>query len=211
MGAEKLQEHTSKLFTLQDAWTGGHYEVAIELGDWSDDRAATALEQLWKASAVDGCYLLSGVEAENQTRVSTHNHLEDLLYGVATLPNGTKAPCGSYLCRFQDGSDWLGLYLPLSFIARGYPVGGYPFEDWQGYADWQRDIDKWLIDVAKHVFKKVEFQFALIGFELDFGHMSAKKITQAGIPKERFQGFLWPAENGLKFYPANSPVFNLEE
>jgi hypothetical protein len=43
-------------FTDADNWTGGFYELAIELGERSDVRIGRALDTLWRADGIDGCY-----------------------------------------------------------------------------------------------------------------------------------------------------------
>jgi hypothetical protein len=37
-----------RLFTADDAWSGGFYELALELGPRSDDRLRAALVALWR-------------------------------------------------------------------------------------------------------------------------------------------------------------------
>jgi hypothetical protein len=56
----------SELFTTQDVWTGGFYELVLELPDQSESVMKKALPQLWACSYLEGCFLRSDVEPANQ-------------------------------------------------------------------------------------------------------------------------------------------------
>ena len=43
-------------FTDAENWSGGFYELALEIGDRDDERLQRALTALWRAAAVTGCY-----------------------------------------------------------------------------------------------------------------------------------------------------------
>jgi hypothetical protein len=57
-----------KLFTADEAWNGGFYELALEVGARSDDRLRAALKALWSHPDLDGCYLDRGREPSDQPR-----------------------------------------------------------------------------------------------------------------------------------------------
>jgi hypothetical protein len=199
---EPLDDSKTGLFTVPGAWSGGHYEIATELGGRSDVRAALALDRLWSYRALQGCYLIKDREPTTQEPVNLHEHLEDHWYGIATLPNGQRVPCGSSLCRFDNASDWMLFYLPLASLGNVYPVGGYPFAEDSDKAEWRSELDNWLIGIAKHVFQDFPFHLALVGFEVEFASISSERIHITGIPKERFDGWLWRADSQLDWYPA---------
>ena len=199
---EPLDNSQTDLFTVPNAWSGGHYEIAVELGVRSDDRAAVALGRLWSYPALQGCYLTKDTELTTQQPVSPHGHLEDYLYGIATLPNGQRVPCGSSLCRFENESDWMLFYLPLASLEKIYPVGGYPFAEDNNKVEWRSELDDWLTRIARHVFQTSLFQLALVGFEVEIADISSERICATGIPKERSEGFLWRIDSQLRYYPA---------
>src|SRR5262249_40521689 len=150
-------DRTTDQFITPVSWTGGHYELVIDLGKRSDIRAANALHELWSHPLLDGCFLSKVLPPSNQERVNPQEHLEDRLYGVATLPNKMKSPCGSILLRFDDGSDWLGVFLPLESLSRAYSIGSFPFTEKGGYFQWQQEIDDWFRGIASRVFDVVSF------------------------------------------------------
>src|SRR5690242_10116496 len=61
---------THPLFTDHDAWCGGYYELALELGPRSDVGLRTALKALWGHRDLDGCFLDRNREPGDQDRVS---------------------------------------------------------------------------------------------------------------------------------------------
>ena len=56
------------MFTHEDTWKGGSYELAIELGERDDDRLGAALKALWQHPSLEGCYLQMEAEPEDQAR-----------------------------------------------------------------------------------------------------------------------------------------------
>jgi len=53
----RLSLMDEQLFRADDAWFGGFYELAIEVGPRSDDRLGAALSTLWKYPNLRGCFL----------------------------------------------------------------------------------------------------------------------------------------------------------
>jgi hypothetical protein len=192
-----------ELFTSADAWNGGHYELAMDLGPHSDARTIEALRRLWTYPLLEGCYLHRDQAPKSQSRIIPSQHFDEKLYGIATLEN-TKVPCGSFLCRFEDRSDWLEFYLPLASLERIYPIEGYPFKEGADYHDWQRKLDPWLTGIAKHVFQEIPFLIALIGFEVEITRISSETVLSAGVPKVRSEGILLPKDKALEWYPPTS-------
>ena len=229
-------------FTAEETWRGGHYEIEFELGVPSDERLRRALQRIWSHPSVKGACFSRDQEPQAQVRVNLNEHtLDGLLYGLATLPNGATAACGTYVCRLQgeDGAltrDFLSFYVPMGALAVAYGISG----DWldrarrteqavfntertlrraelaSGQAEsveteksarWRTELDRWLVEIGRSVFESVQFDLALVGWEVDFPRVSAANVKRDGIPAERFEGYLWRDSAGLQWYPpTNLPI-----
>jgi hypothetical protein len=44
-------------FTKPETRSGGYYELAIELGNRSDERLLTAMQAMWQHPSLNGCYI----------------------------------------------------------------------------------------------------------------------------------------------------------
>jgi hypothetical protein len=187
----------SKLFTATDTWNGGFYELAIELGPRSDERLRTALEMIWQYDGLDGCYEDSRAEPSNQPRLMPSLEIRQL--GIATLPNGRQLACGSFTVREDNGTDWIGFYLPMGALASVYDVGAYPFGD-ETSRTWREPLDDWLTQIAGVVFAAVPFSLALVGHEVS-GMAYAEEIRNTGMLAERWVGYLWREGERLVWYP----------
>jgi len=86
---------TERIFTLQDAWTGGSYDLAIEPGPRDDARLSRAVNALWTHPDLVGCYQHMEREPNDQLRVDASS-AETRLHGVARI--GTRAAIASYTC-----------------------------------------------------------------------------------------------------------------
>lgn len=194
------------LFTADDVWFGGLYELALELGPRSDDRLRNALRSLWSHPDLRGCFLDRNKEPDDQSQVSP-DCIEDgtHLQGVARLPNGASVACGSCVIReVDDGSDWLDFYLPMGSLSTAYPVGGFPFiEDSACDAPWRQVMEDWLASIGGWVAESSSFALGLIGFEVS-GHQHAIDLVKGGIPTQRYMAYLWPAGGKVAYYPRNS-------
>jgi hypothetical protein len=190
------------LFTEVDAWCGGFYEVALELGPRSDDRLRSAVVALWQHPDLEGCYLDRNREPGEQERVSPAS-VDDSshLLGVARLPNGLRTACGSCVIHEDDGRDWLDFYIPMGSLANVYPAGGFPAgteADWPG--TWRSEVEDWLAEIGRSVGRTVAFQMGLVGFEVS-GADYAAHVAITGIPAQRFCGYLWPVGNRIEYRP----------
>ena len=188
----------SKLFTAADTWNGGFYELAIELGPRSDERLLAALQAIWRCDGLDGCYKDSTVEPSDQPRLPPD--LEGHLLGTATVPGGQQAACGTFIVREDNGSDWLGFYLPMGALETVYNVGAFPFYDDTFNHVWREPLDTWLVQIAKSVFSVTPFSLALLGHEVS-GETSAEEIRSQDIPEDRWIGYLWQENEHLVWYP----------
>ena len=211
-------------FTAEESWRGGHYEIEMELGVPSDERLRRALQRIWTHPSVKGACFSRDQEPQAQVRVNLNEHtLDGHLYGLATLPNGETAACGTYVCRLQgeDGAlslDFLSFYVPMGALAGAYGISG----DWlktqrpegavlntkfsenaetEKSAQWRTELDRWLVELGRSVFQSVEFDLALVGWEVNFPRVSAQCVKREGIPAERFEGYLWRNRGRLEWYP----------
>lgn len=190
-----------RLFTVEGAWYGGFYELALEIGPRSDERLLAALTALWKFSDLDGCYLDRSREPADQPRspdycLETGSHS----LGVASLPNGARVVCGSCLVREDEGPDWLDFYLPMGSLATAYPVAGFPFgsaADWPG--PWRYEVEDWLARIGMWITQSASFRLGIIGHEVS-GHVYSSEIASNGIPDERYIGYLWPTNESTVYY-----------
>ena len=198
---------TNLIFTQADAWNGGFYELALEVGPTSDTDLRKALEALWKYPSLTGCFLRRDQEPDVQERVDPTQISFDLgarLLGLAHLPNGNTVACGSGLVREENGPDWLDFYLPMGSLSQAYDVGAYPFDEPRKSPDpWQKPIDQWLAEIGSFVFSRAHFQLGLIGMEVS-GEAYADQLRRDGIPKHREIGYLWPSEDKLEYLPKQS-------
>jgi hypothetical protein len=153
---------------LQDPenWTGGCYELEIELGHRDDARLRTALREMWRLAAVEGCLSRHDLRPFS----FTSDALPDggAFCGVVRLPTRHPIVCIGGTVREENGPDWLSLGLPLGALARLDPrVRGFPFPpDDDGSLTWRRDIDDWLAEIAQNLFHAVPFPLGLIGVEV---------------------------------------------
>lgn len=193
-------------FVEKESWLGGWYEIEIELARSSNERLELALRTVWSHQSLDGCYLNRDQEPGLQARVSPpYPATEGHLYEMARLPNGATTVCGTFVCRFEsDGPsasrDLLALYFPLGSLSKAYPIGGYPFSDAKDAAPWRVELDHWLVNIGEFVYQRAAFSLALVGFEVDFPNVSSEVIGRTGIPKVRYDGYLWPGARGLQWY-----------
>jgi hypothetical protein len=152
-----------RILTSDDAWTGGHYELLIDIGAGrpAPDQVAQVAAALWAHPCLDGPYprrdLEPGPRARSQP--STGN-----CYGTATLPDGAAVACGSYLMSSLPGflpdrepqpPDMLGFYLPLGSLSSAWPqIGGYPFQQGQDTRPWQELLEDWLAGIAADTYAR---------------------------------------------------------
>jgi hypothetical protein len=74
------------MFTAQDVWKGGHYELFIEPDVGSSEELCSLLRALWSFPSLDGCYVRRDCEPPTQKRVQPcENGVAAHLYGLANL------------------------------------------------------------------------------------------------------------------------------
>jgi len=188
------------VFTDDEIWTGGFYELALEYPSGTDAHLLNALTELWHAPDIVGCYLKRDVEPEAQPRLEFEASMLSCghVQGVATLPNGTRVACGSCCVRDDDGSDWLVFYFPMSALGHAFPVGGFPFDD-GSHEIWRHLLDSWLADLGRTLFRLAPYRLGLVGFETS-GDLRAADVASSGVPQRRYMGVLAPSNGALEWH-----------
>lgn len=193
-----------RIFTPSDVWTGGFYQLVVDLEERSDDHSRAALEALQSYPRLDGWYLERDKEPHAQPRVqNAGGDLRNHRYGIFTLPNGKNVPCGCFIFHTDYAPDWLEFYIPLTALDKIYSTGAFPFGESQGYTDWEREVDRALFDLARHLYLQARFPAGLIGFEPDLRDMEAIYFGSiGGVPPEGlWNGYVWAGPNGLEWRP----------
>jgi len=198
------------LFTRQEVWKGGHYELFIRPLSDSSEELCSILKALWSFPSLDGCYLRRDCEPSLQERVKPcENNVAGHLYGLAKVHDSVVA-CGSHTMDYPGEEGYnaarrISFYLPLGALGEKFPVGAYPFGPMDRVSAWKADVDSLLVEIAKWVHAKSVIRLALVGFELNVAAVAPATIQANGIPKERDEGILWDDGSGLKWYPATRP------
>jgi hypothetical protein len=179
---------TTDDMSYDENWTGGFYELSLDLGAADDARLDRAVRTLWRAAG-------ASVDVQpSAAALHEHGHLR----GTLTLPSGARVVCGAFSSRYE-GVDGLELYLPLGALARvDRRIGGYPFDERSGAESlsWRAPLDRWLAGVAVAVHAEVPIHHALIGFEVD---------EDADLTSEqRYAAVLVPGTAGLDYRPATN-------
>jgi hypothetical protein len=197
---------TRLYFTKDNIWTGGFYELAIEVGSRSDEQISAVLRAIWTHPDLEGCYLDRSKEPYEQQKItSAQASLESdvHLLGLALVPNGNRIACGTCNIREFNGPDWVVFYVPMGALGEAYDVDGFPFSrEVESSEQWQKSIDDWLMEIGSYVYSISQYRLGIIGFEVS-GQDHSGRLAQMGIPEERYFGYLWPLEEEIKYYPRN--------
>ena len=145
-----------KLFTNKDTWSGGFYELAMEISADDMNQIKDILQAILTFPPFTGYYLDMNVEPEEQIRqdVNAIKIDPDILphfLGILTLPNGKKSACGVCLITEDQERCWVDFYLPMGALAEVYNVGAYPFGDFETSPKWQEPVDDWLYKIGFHI------------------------------------------------------------
>lgn len=187
-------------FSNSDAWSGGYFELALELGPRSDERLRTALCEVWRHPSLSGLYLKCDLEPEDQERVAPEAlDFNQPAYGLADIPGIGRTCCLSIVIREENGPDWLALGVPMGSLSEVAPVGAYPFSDGSDLS-WRLLMYDWLRQVAEAVFKSAPFRLGLIEHEVCCDAY-AEDVRRDGLPEKRWFGYLLPENEGLLWYP----------
>lgn len=192
------------IFTADEAWSGGFFELLLFLGPHDDSRIRQTMERLWSHPSLEGCWIDRNREPSEQERVSPgewNAETLNLLRGIATLPNGEKCACASSAVTDDDG-DWVYFGTPLGSLGSRYEIGAYPFGDGTNLS-WLVPISEWLAEVAKHTFARLRFPAGVIGFLTTIEVDETLRIIAEEIPAERWIGYLREEAGRLAWYPPN--------
>lgn len=193
---------------FRSPWTGASYDLAIYLDDPSDACLQGALEALWSHPSLEGCYLRRDLEPHQQDRVAAR--IGPRLGGVATLPDRSRTACGSGVSRWGQGEGaitaqtlWFGL--PLNGLGRSYPVGGYPFGEFDAARYWRPILDSWLMEIARSIHAIAPWEIAEIGFDLALTPERAAELRRDGVLPGRNDGVLVWEAGRMVWYPPTNP------
>lgn len=188
------------LFTAKDAWSGGFFELCIELASSDESVIRQALTALWAQPQLTGYYLHNDREPREQERLTDWTSIpEGHVYGIARLPQGSFVPCiGSILDFESKDGIWLNLCVPSGSVVAHYKdIGGFPFNKESPAKEHAlREIYGWLHSIAEGIYQTVHFTVAVIGFEVDL----PPQLRQ-GIPPNRYDGLLLAQDGVLNWYP----------
>lgn len=179
-------------------WLDGHYELFMDFDDpyaWIE-----AAQTLWAQPQLSGVWTTREFDPATDPRLDasdaavTCELMTGHLTGVAHLPNGKDAPCGTGIAQ---GRNWLILFLPIAGLGNCYDLGRYPFGDLG--RPWVFEVDAWLVELATAVFRRVPFRAASIGSELHT--LAAISEGDAGVAESRPCGVLMPSGATLVWHP----------
>ncbi|WP_234360321.1 hypothetical protein [Streptomyces sp. DSM 15324] len=188
-------------FRDQTNWSGGYYELAMEVGSSDDAQLQAVLSALWSAADVHGCFGRRDREPEEQDAVPcTVGSLAEFghLHGQVRLPTDQLVVCGCVAIRGGDEcGDWLDFYVPLGALDHA----GLAY--WDGQPFFRSNVmDDWLAAIGTETFKSASFSLGVIGFEVS-GCTDAS--TLAGeMPQTRGIGYLLPQGEVLHYGAANT-------
>jgi hypothetical protein len=194
------ESNTERVFTARDVWAGGHYTLAIRPDNPTDPFLDAGLKGIWADQQLEGCYLERDTEPHAQQRLAADlTPSRGSFYGVATLPNGKRVACGTFLLGEGWGTIWLCLYIPICALGTGYPIGSYPFGN-NASRIWREPLDDWLASLARRISPAIPYSLALIGVEEPVEDSIATLETQ-GVPVVRWSGFLVREGRSLSWHP----------
>jgi hypothetical protein len=188
-------------------WSGGFYELAIELAGDGDAHLQHVLDALWSAAGIDGCYARPGGQNRFEDAAPTVAGLAEYghLRATVLLPAGKRIVCSVHAVRGEDiSTPWLVFCLPLGALVRtDKRIGGFPFGPAGGEVSlaWRLPLDDWLVDVARAIHRAVPVRLALVGFETS-GDTDAASLG-GRVPEQRFSGYLVPRGDRLEYTAAN--------
>ena len=186
------------LFTADKyTWSGGFYQLAIELGPRDDARLDAAIHALWDFPALAGCWNRRDVEPEPQERYCASLaafEAERRLLGVLTLPeDNARVACDCFIVREEQSEiDWISLCIPMGGLSTVREVGAFPFGGvGVSSRSWHEPLDQLLVQIGEWIFERAPFRLALTGHEVG-GDCYAEQVAARGLPRDRWIGYLYP-------------------
>ena len=194
-----------RLFTIPGIWSGGFYEMTLCLGEPCAGGLSEALDVVWNSNMLRGPFQSRDIEPEEQQPVHEILDVGGHLYGVARF-QGFELPCGTYSIREENAegqplADFVSLYFPLSAIGRHFPVGAYPFADYQAAGRWRTLIDGWFLDVLRDLKDRLHFAVCAIGWEPELTAKNVEEVKKTANSVDRFDGVVLQAEGELRWFP----------
>ena len=165
------------LFTPEERWWGGCYELAVAVA--SRELLAEAAVRVWAFPRVAGPFERSDVEPDAQELVATDVEFaeDDELapdyapFGIATLDDGRRMPCELFVSTL--GHCVLAIGLPQGALDEDYGPG-----DLDGDPPWLPLATEWLEEVRAWLGSALPIRVAAVGEEVsmildDLGHADA--------------------------------------
>jgi len=107
----------------RDAWTGGFYELAMQLGERDDVRLQAAVGVLARRAGITGPWHVQWQpDRVRPVSWSSADLVAGQLRGQAQLPGGQQVICAVAAVREDRGDDWLDLCIPLEALAVAMPA-----------------------------------------------------------------------------------------
>ena len=160
----------------------------------------------------EGCYRSHEADLGRQERIdptAAGFRLEASPFGRGILTNGHGVNLRSGVEKIDGYPALLWLGIPIESLSGAYPVGAYPFPD-SGELDWRKEVDAWLIDIARRVHGAHAIDLGLAGWEAGDLHTDpeppglARDVESNGVPAERWGTFLVPSGMDLRVFPCNT-------
>lgn len=193
------------LFALPHVWAGGLYELALEYQVSSDSILTQALQAVWSADRLRGCWrqTTGGSRGLPDLAPSAVNlSIPDFphrLQGTIDLPGHVRVPCVTNLVRFDSDSSWLHFGIPMGGLGLRYPVGAFPFDDGLPLT-WRAELDACLVRLAEETARSAPFDLGLVGWT-DGSDVCAADVAKLGVSSDRWCGLLLPTSRGMAWYP----------
>ena len=170
------------------------YQLVADLGAPSDACAAVALRSIWEHPSVLGPYRLLNQAPDSQPVWTDAPWEVGRTYcGVLLLPGRVRVTFHAMVSRFEpeppsdryQAKDTLVLSLSPREIDVAY---GFPADDLDANSTWQPETAQVLVDLARHLHRRVPFCVGGVGFEI---HAVSMKDTH--------YDFLIPEEGELRW------------
>lgn len=190
-----------RVFTKEEAWLGGFYELALEFAQGNNENLDKALQLLWDDPRLEGCYVDRSKEPHEQARIAPswealekHGHL----HGILHMDNRLVA-CGCCAIKEEDGPVWIVFYVPTGSQECTFSdLGEFQVKS----REWREPLEIVLAQLGEKVFDQTPFSLGLIGYEVS-GEAYSKELKKTGIPSQRLFGYLWPKQGKLTHYATN--------
>jgi hypothetical protein len=146
-------------------WTGGFYELLLDLEPDGDERLDAAIRAAWSHPGLHDCSTERDLTAPAEPGLHALEQTGHL-HGRATIPGFHTTVCGTFAHR-DDDADVLDVYLPIGALEHLDPAAA---SLWGGDDDvpddWRAPIDAFLHAIADRVAGAAPVRRRRIGWEL---------------------------------------------